>query len=127
VPGTIKLERQGLERSLAPPCAFGGTCLKQRGHGHKQHYVELTTEQYEIARYIEIITGATNLGDPLTVRVCEAILEDEEAMAKKLIVELPEITSTYLELLLSERRKFVVQSNELWPDPRPDSFAAVAA
>jgi ferritin-like metal-binding protein YciE len=43
--------------------------------------VEVTTEYFEIARYIEIITAATNLGDPLTIRVCEAILEDEEAMA----------------------------------------------
>jgi ferritin-like metal-binding protein YciE len=73
--------------------------------------VELTTEHYEIARYIEIITAATNLDDPLTVRVCEAILEDEEAMAEKLTVELPEITSIYLELLiLSERRKFVASN-----------------
>ena len=44
----------------------------------------------------------------VTVEVCEAILEDEEAMAEKLTVELPEITSTYLELLfLSERRKLI--------------------
>ena len=70
--------------------------------------VELTTEHFEIARYIELITAATNVGDLVTVKVCEGILEDEEAMAEKLIVELPEITSTYLELLfLSERRKLV--------------------
>ena len=68
--------------------------------------VELATEHYEIARYIEIITAATNVGDLVTVRMCEGILEDEEAMAEKLIVELPEITSTYLELFfLSERWK----------------------
>lgn len=43
--------------------------------------------------------------------VCEDILEDEEAMAEKLIVELPEITSTYLELLfLCERRKLVTSN-----------------
>ncbi len=73
--------------------------------------VDLATEHYEIARYIELITAATHLGDPITVRVCEAILEDEEAMAEKLIVELPEITSTYLELLfLSERRKLITSN-----------------
>jgi ferritin-like metal-binding protein YciE len=91
--------------------------------------VELSTEHYEIARYIELITAATTLGDPITVRVCEAILEDEEAMAEKLIVELPEVTSTYLELLfLSERRKLVA-SNEpsFGPTRALTRFAAVAA
>jgi ferritin-like metal-binding protein YciE len=73
--------------------------------------VELTTENYEIARYVGLITAATNVGDLVTVQVCEGILEDEEAMAEKLIVELPEITSTYLELLfLSERRKLVTSN-----------------
>ena len=91
--------------------------------------VELTTEYYEIARYIELITAATNVGDSLTVRVCEAILEDEEAMAEKLVVELPEITSTYLELLfLSERRKLIAsnQSN-FGPTRALTRFAPVAA
>jgi ferritin-like metal-binding protein YciE len=91
--------------------------------------VELTTEHYEIARYIEIITAATNVGDPLTVKICEAILEDEEAMAEKLIVELPEITSTYLELLfLSERRKLVASNQtNFGPTRALTRFAAVAA
>jgi ferritin-like metal-binding protein YciE len=91
--------------------------------------VELSTEHYEIARYIEIITAATNVGDPLTVRVCEAILEDEEAMAEKLIVELPEITSTYLELLfLSERRKLVASNQTSFGPTRAlTRFAPVAA
>ena len=91
--------------------------------------VELSTEYYEIARYIEIITAATNVGDPLTVRVCEAILEDEEATAEKLIVELPEVTSTYLELLfLSERRKLVA-SNQInfGPTRALTRFTPVAA
>jgi ferritin-like metal-binding protein YciE len=91
--------------------------------------VELTTEHYEIARYIELITAATNVGDLVTVRVCEAILEDEEAMAEKLIVELPEITSTYLELLfLSERRKLVTASgSEFGPTRALTRFAPIAA
>jgi ferritin-like metal-binding protein YciE len=91
--------------------------------------VELTTEYYEIARYIEIITAATNLGDPLTIRTCEAILEDEEAMAGKLIVELPEITSTYLELLaLSERRKLVAShQSDFGPTLALTRFAPIAA
>jgi ferritin-like metal-binding protein YciE len=73
--------------------------------------VELATEHYEIARYIGLITAATNVGDLATVKVCEDILEDEEAMAEKLVVELPEITSTYLELLfLSERRKLLASN-----------------
>jgi ferritin-like metal-binding protein YciE len=91
--------------------------------------VELATEHYEIARYIELITAATNVGDPLTVRVCEAILEDEEAMAEKLIVELPEITSTYLELLfLSERRKLIASNQpNFGPTRALTRFAPVAA
>ena len=91
--------------------------------------VELTSEYYEIARYIEIITAATNVGDPLTIRACEAILEDEEAMAEKLIVELPEITSTYLELLvLSERRKLLAShQTHLGPNRALTRFAPIAA
>ncbi len=91
--------------------------------------VELTTEYHEIARYIEIITAATNVGDPATIRVCEAILEDEEAMAEKLIVELPEITSTYLELLvLSERRKLVASNqSDFGPTRALTRFAPIAA
>jgi ferritin-like metal-binding protein YciE len=91
--------------------------------------VELTTEHYEIARYIELITAATNVGDLVTVRVCEAILEDEEAMAEKLIVELPEITSIYLEILfLSERRKLVASDrSEFGPAKALTRFAPIAA
>ena len=91
--------------------------------------VELTTEHYEIARYIGLITAATNVGDLLTVEVCEAILEDEEAMAEKLTVELPEITSTYLELLfLSERRKLIASNqSEFRPTRALTRFTPVAA
>jgi ferritin-like metal-binding protein YciE len=91
--------------------------------------VELATEHYEIARYIELITAATNVGDLLTVKVCEAILEDEEAMAEKLTVELPEITSTYLELLfLSERRKLIASNqSEFRPTRALTRFTPVAA
>jgi ferritin-like metal-binding protein YciE len=91
--------------------------------------VELTTEHYEIARYIGLITAATNVGDLVTVEVCEAILEDEEAMAEKLTVELPEITSTYLELLfLSERRKFIASNqSEFRPTRALTRFTPIAA
>jgi ferritin-like metal-binding protein YciE len=91
--------------------------------------VELASEHYEIARYIEIITAATNVGDLATVRACEVILEDEEAMAEKLIVELPEITSTYLELLfLSERRKLVASNQaDFGPTRTLTRFAPIAA
>ena len=90
--------------------------------------VELTTEHYEIARYIGLITAATNVGDLVTVEVCEAIL-DEEAMAEKLTVELPEITSTYLELLfLSERRKLIAANQSEFRSIRAlTRFTPVAA
>jgi ferritin-like metal-binding protein YciE len=91
--------------------------------------VELATEHFEIARYIELITAATNLGETTMVQVCEAILEDEEAMAEKLIVELPEITATYLELLfLSEGRKFAAANRpNFGPTRALTRFAPVAA
>ena len=65
----------------------------------------------------------------VTVEVCEAILEDEEAMAEKLTVELPEITSTYLELLfLSERRKLIASNqSEFRPTRALTRFTPVAA
>jgi ferritin-like metal-binding protein YciE len=91
--------------------------------------VELATEHFEIARYIELITAATNLSDTTTVQVCEAILEDEDAMAEKLIVELPEVTATYLELLfLSERRKLAAANRpDFGPTRALTRFAPVAA
>ena len=86
--------------------------------------VELTTEHYEIARYIKLITAATNLGDSLTVRVCEAILEDEEAMAGEADrrasgdhFNVP--GASLLERTPKARR---VESTELGPDPRSDPF-----
>ncbi|MET0253447.1 MAG: hypothetical protein ABW214_05400, partial [Terrimicrobiaceae bacterium] len=75
-------------------------------------------------------TAATKVGDLVTVEVCEAILEDdEEAMAEKLTVKLPEITSTYLELLfLSERRKLIASNqSEFRPTRALTRFTPVAA
>lgn len=108
---------------------FEQAALKKQDTVIDNIIVELSTEHYEIARYIELITAATTLVDPIAVRVCEAILEDEEAMAEKLIVELPEIISTYLELLfLSERRKLVAANQtDFGPTRALARFAPVAA
>jgi hypothetical protein len=88
----------------------------------------LVNEHHEIARYITLISAAANLGDVATTQTCEAILEDEEAMAEKLTVELPEITSIFLELsVLRERRKRQNPSQSSFPSmPALRRFAAIS-
>lgn len=56
-----------------------------------------TFEQMEIAAYRTLIAAAKELGDTQTAAVCGAILEQEEATAKKLADMIPTITARYLE------------------------------
>ncbi len=53
-------------------------------------------ENVEIAAYQVLIEAATVAEDPETVRVCETILPQEEAMAAWLREHLPEITRAFL-------------------------------
>lgn len=73
--------------------------------------IDLATEHFEIACYISLISAATDLGELGIVEICENILEEEESMADHLMVQLPEITSTYLEILYLERRKSLRNAN----------------
>jgi ferritin-like metal-binding protein YciE len=107
--------------SMNPSIGFGASNTEIRQDRVVNNtIVELVNEHYEIARYITLISAATNLGDVATAQTCEAILEDEEAMAEKLTVELPEITSVFLELsFLRERGK--------WHNYSQSSFSSMLA
>lgn len=54
-------------------------------------------EHFEISAYRALIGAAESAGDPETKRVCEEILEEEEAMAAWLAEHLPAVTQRYLE------------------------------
>lgn len=53
-------------------------------------------ENLEIATYTALISAAQIVGDAETVRVCEEILPQEEAMAKWILENLPELTEEFL-------------------------------
>jgi ferritin-like metal-binding protein YciE len=53
-------------------------------------------ENLEIATYTALITAAQIVGDTETARVCEEILPQEEAMAKWILENLPELTEEFM-------------------------------
>lgn len=53
-------------------------------------------ENLEIATYTALIAAAQIAGDQETVRVCEEILPQEEAMARWILENLPELTEEFL-------------------------------
>ncbi|WP_343650903.1 DUF892 family protein [Stenotrophomonas sp.] len=53
-------------------------------------------EHFEIAAYTALIAAARTAGDAETVRICEQILVQEEAMADWLAAHLPEITEEFM-------------------------------
>ncbi len=53
-------------------------------------------EHFEIASYTALIAAAKTAGDAETVRVCEEILVQEEAMADWLATHLPEVTEEFM-------------------------------
>jgi ferritin-like metal-binding protein YciE len=73
--------------------------------------LDLATKHFEISAYISLISAATDLAEPEIVKICENILEEEESMAERLMVQLPEITSTYLEVLFLRGRKNLGSAN----------------
>lgn len=58
---------------------------------------DYSSEQFEIASYLSLISAATELGDQETVRICEQILKDEEDMASWLAQQIPNATKLYLQ------------------------------
>jgi ferritin-like metal-binding protein YciE len=55
-----------------------------------------TFEHMEIASYEILIAAAEEFGDPKTVKVCEAILAEEEEMAEWLLENIKPLTREYL-------------------------------
>jgi len=55
-----------------------------------------TFEEMEIASYRILISAARHVGDAETARVCQEILEEEQAMADWLDNNIPAITEQYL-------------------------------
>lgn len=53
-------------------------------------------ENLEIATYTALIAAANTVGDTETARVCEEILPQEEAMARWVLENLPELTEEFL-------------------------------
>lgn len=60
-------------------------------------------EHTEIAMYRTLIAAAQTVGDQLTVRACESILKEEQAMATWLYENLPQTVSKFLLRSASER------------------------
>ncbi len=56
------------------------------------------TEHFEIACYTSLIAAAENLGDQETVRVCQEILRDDQAMAEFLFQQIPPTTIEMLQM-----------------------------
>jgi ferritin-like metal-binding protein YciE len=56
------------------------------------------TEHFEIACYTSLIAAAENLGDQETVRVCQEILRDDQAMADFLFQQIPLVTIEILQM-----------------------------
>jgi ferritin-like metal-binding protein YciE len=56
------------------------------------------TEHFEIACYTSLIAAAENLGDQETVRACQEILRDDQAMADFLFQQIPLATVEMLQM-----------------------------
>ena len=56
------------------------------------------TEHFEIACYTSLIAAADHLGDQETVRVCQEILRDDQAMADFLFQQIPLVTIEMLQM-----------------------------
>ena len=56
------------------------------------------TEHFEIACYTSLIAAAENLGDQETVRACQEILRDDQAMADFLFQQIPQTTIEMLQM-----------------------------
>ena len=56
------------------------------------------TEHFEIACYTSLIAAAENLGDQETVRVCQEILRDDQAMADFLFQQIAPVTIEMLQM-----------------------------
>jgi len=69
-----------------------------------------TSENMEIACYKALIVTANQLGEKKIAATCRAILKDEQAMAKALDAQLPDLIATYLGELDDDRKEEAPQT-----------------
>lgn len=68
----------------------------------KNALADYATEQFEIASYRALISGAEEMGDVQTATTCREILADEEAMARWWEGQIPLLTRQHLSSLAEE-------------------------
>jgi ferritin-like metal-binding protein YciE len=63
----------------------------------KNCLAEYATEHFEIASYTSLLQAAERLNDPLTARICQDIIREEEEMAHWLEDNLPQVSNSMLQ------------------------------
>jgi len=98
------LERRGTDTSGLKDAGAKLTALGQSLSGifvsdevTKGSLAGYTFEHTEIASYVMLVEAAKFVGDAETQHVCEAILAEEEAMAKWLAEHAADVTRTFLQ------------------------------
>lgn len=98
------IERRGGDTSALKDLAAKATAMAQGMSGLfvtdevvKASMASYTFEHMEIAAYRSLIAAAQLVGDSETVRVCQQILPQEEAMAKWLMDHLDAVTQEFLQ------------------------------
>jgi ferritin-like metal-binding protein YciE len=62
----------------------------------KNCLIDHAAEQFEVASYWALIAAASELGDTETVAVCTQIMEEDRAMAERIMTGLPEVVAAHL-------------------------------
>jgi ferritin-like metal-binding protein YciE len=58
--------------------------------------VDYAAEQFEVVTYQALIEAASQVGDAQTVRVCEQIMREDQAMADRIVRALPMVVAAQL-------------------------------
>jgi ferritin-like metal-binding protein YciE len=97
------LDRLGSKPSTLKDLAAKATAMGQGFGGMlmtdevvKGGMMSYVFENFEIATYTTLIAAAQAAADPETKRVCELILRQEQAMAKWLIEQMPDVVGRFL-------------------------------
>jgi ferritin-like metal-binding protein YciE len=62
----------------------------------KNCLVDHAAEQFEVASYSALIAAASELGDSEIVAICTQIMEEDRAMAARIMAGLPEVVAAHL-------------------------------
>jgi len=80
----------------------GMTTMAAKDDLIKNALADYSAEHLEIASYTSLISAAQALGDQETARICQQILQDEEAMQSWLAQQIPIITQEMLQVQARE-------------------------